>query len=769
MWLKPWHKFPDRDSCRYRAGLSMQHAYGMVQKRHQEEISGAPDDIGAAPTAIEAIREERVRKKSRKAAENEQAVNDLHASSSELQPPKLCRRANRQKTARSKTPISPPTEEHSLRPESSKAPSLSTLSDAPSNASPNVSSDTPTTSKPSQSGKKNNAKKKEKEPMPAWEKAFLAAKTDAEKLEILEKQIGGPQPFPTRLQVPEKVEEKAFPFRNNLLPNPSNLFHRFIPIELFPEIARHTNDYAQQERKKQKEAQKRTKNKRELSSWSDVTAADIGSYFGAVLLLGSQYGGRDIRYYWTNDSNEPQWPISQYFSRTRFQQITRYLKINAAGSILTDKNWWKQVDSIANTFRAATTTQLLQLPTDLSVDEQLIRFKGRSKHTIQMNSKAAGKGFKIYSATTPSGYLIDFRFSSATEKIAEIDEEWENDGWSASEALIMELTTAIQKRFPQKSPYIFHLDNFFTRRKLFQALFDRGIGANGTAKLGSGIPKELAYLKQKKLLKKEKHYGKSYNMVIGDVNCLAVCDMVPTLFMTTIYDITEQPNSVYFDSKKRPGVEPLRLPNPTTNEQPWLYLLQRLLPLHEYNQHMGGSDLHAQNNSYYSVARHRHRRNWWTLLFFLMDAAVTNSFILYKKAMERASEETKKEQLDHVHFQQEIAFQLLRNSLAITRYRPRQQDVTADPFYTVDDDLFEGLIEGHRWANIGLRRQCVVCSLVGQSGRPRKVLGELSSNLPYASRQVKIGTHRTTWICTECQVPICRRSECRGKHVEGGR
>jgi hypothetical protein len=45
---------------------------------------------------------------------------------------------------------------------------------------------------------------------------------------------------------------------------------------------------------------------------------------------------------------------------------------------------------------------------------------------------------------------------------------------------------------------------------------------------------------------------------------------------------------------------------------------------------MGGSDNHAKQNSYYLTAAHYYRRSWLPLFYSLLDAAVTNSYILYK-------------------------------------------------------------------------------------------------------------------------------------------
>jgi Transposase IS4 len=58
--------------------------------------------------------------------------------------------------------------------------------------------------------------------------------------------------------------------------------------------------------------------------------------------------------------------------------------------------------------------------------------------------------------------------------------------------------------------------------------------------------------------------------------------------------------------------------------------LRKPYALHTYNQYIGGSDNHAKQNSYYSTARHYYRRNWLPLFYFLLDAAVINSYILYK-------------------------------------------------------------------------------------------------------------------------------------------
>jgi hypothetical protein len=61
--------------------------------------------------------------------------------------------------------------------------------------------------------------------------------------------------------------------------------------------------------------------------------------------------------------------------------------------------------------------------------------------------------------------------------------------------VILNLVKSLLIRFPRLKPfYILHMNNFFTTRKLYDELYKQEVGANGTAKAGSDIPKELAYL-----------------------------------------------------------------------------------------------------------------------------------------------------------------------------------------------------------------------------------------------------------------------------------
>jgi hypothetical protein len=125
---------------------------------------------------------------------------------------------------------------------------------------------------------------------------------------------------------------------------------------------------------------------------------------------------------------------------------------------------------------------------------------------------------------------------------------------------------------------------------------------------------------------------------------------------------------------------------------------------------MGGSDSHAQQNSYYSTAQHYHRRNWLPLFYLLIDAAITNSYILYKLF----KGPNKRNRLTHVQFQESVARGLLRGPGAILRRRqPRHPcDYPALRTSTVRKEA----VNGHTWGKLGTYRQCAVYTPYGKPG-----------------------------------------------------
>ena len=150
----------------------------------------------------------------------------------------------------------------------------------------------------------------------------------------------------------------------------------------------------------------------------------------------------------------------------------------------------------------------------VSIDKQLILFKGRSKHTMIINSKEAGQGFKLYSLCV-GNYLIWFIFTS---KYGGIDGLQLISELAPSSSIIVNLIGKLLEL--GKAKYVVYLDNFFTNRKLLLALRKRGFGACGTCKNGSGIALSLIAIKE--LANKKNDWGtKALTTLDKQILCLA--------------------------------------------------------------------------------------------------------------------------------------------------------------------------------------------------------------------------------------------------------
>jgi hypothetical protein len=175
---------------------------------------------------------------------------------------------------------------------------------------------------------------------------------------------------------------------------------------------------------------------------------------------------------------------------------------------------------------------------------------------------------------------------------------------------------------------------------------------------------------------------------------------------------------------------------------------------------MGGSDNHAKQNSYYLTAVHYHRRSWLPLFYFLLDAAVMNSYIVYKIGVQD------KKKLSYVEFQEEIARNLLRGPGAILRQRPARHFKASSNPHT--KTVRKGTDQGHAWGKLDSYRCCQVCNPPkkrGPKGSQRKALQELPVNAPNNAKSSRSTGHRTVHSCIKCDILICHNSHCWARHL----
>ena len=583
----------------------------------------------------------------------------------------------------------------------------------------------------------------------AWETEYerLKKKSIQQARDYLVQLIGNDE-FPEVLRVP--IVPPKILLNCATVPNdPLSVWRHFIDEEDLSYIAKHTNAQATAAREKQRLETPLIK-RRKRRPWRKVTTTEIGGYFGALFLLGTQ-GAASLCDNWKVSEDSPLYPLSKYISLVRFQQIARYLKINRPGATndsLQDKEFWHKVDPLASRFRAKCKANL-QPGTVFAIDEQLRRNRGRWKHALQISSKAESKGVKIYSLCA-GYYCYDFLFASKVVGVPEVrkikPQNPKAKPFSNSELVVLTLIEQLQERHPGPLYLTLACDNFFTTHKLFAELKARGIAAYGTAKAGSGMPAQQVLLRD--CTNKATDYGLLCNSVYDGVNHVTFVDQKAVHMMTTAHDV-QNDELAWRDARTRRNacLERARESAGRT-ELPYPQLSR------DYNHGMNSCDVASQLWSYYTVSRYSHWRNWWPMLWLILDASIANVLYLYRLRGYLESE------LSHKDLQTTIGLQLLRQPASVLRKRKPGVQVYGLKPTAIQQPL-------HQWVQPGGRGECVECKTgpINRGGRPRRgqkrtPLQDVSGNTPCQRQRAA----RSSYKCTECDVWLCKTSDCWSKH-----
>ena len=173
--------------------------------------------------------------------------------------------------------------------------------------------------------------------------------------------------------------------------------------------------------------------------------------------------------------------------------------------------------------------------TKVAIDEIVVRFCGRSRHTLKIRNKPIKEGYKIF-ALCDHGYTYGFHWYSSTQEIAELSSS------AVSSATVLPIATSLtptsrgvfylSQLLPSGLRWNLMLDNYFTNVPLFEELLVLGIGAAGTTRVDSaGFPSSLKIEKQE--AKKVLPLGHISGEVVGNVCCLIWQDNSSVLFMTS--------------------------------------------------------------------------------------------------------------------------------------------------------------------------------------------------------------------------------------------
>ena len=316
---------------------------------------------------------------------------------------------------------------------------------------------------------------------------------------------------------PRRAPQPIYPAETEL-DSPYALFSLFWTPEMFEVLATNTNAYALKEGAVARgiggngvrRCCEDTMNQR---IWYTTNANELRVYIG-ILLYMSLHPEGEVATYWHRDIlTGPNHTPALYMSLVRFTQLQRFLHIapvtgddvppqeytadeieqmTPAQRREVDKVWWGKIEPLVSMFRENCKSHIIP-GSNVAVDEMMVRFHGRSKHTTKMPNKPILKGYKIW-ALCEQGYLYNFMHYSRLWKTVELPEHL---SLTNMHNVVFTLARTLP-RLPEGQTYTLFLDNLFTNTVLFRELRAEGIGACGTTRphLSPDFPQVLKELKE---------------------------------------------------------------------------------------------------------------------------------------------------------------------------------------------------------------------------------------------------------------------------------
>lgn len=418
--------------------------------------------------------------------------------------------------------------------------------------------------------------------------------------------------------------------------DPLSLFSLFFTDKIYNDLAKNTNKYAVIKRRQYTQLHPTGLQR----PWKPCNSNEIRVLFGLWIYIGinklpssSDHWQRDfggVRHR-TARSRSKTWKdyrfrvlhdigirdlIRDSIGIVRYEQLKRYFHVSDPTLPRpNDHQWYTKLEPLSSELRES--FQQYFIPgTKVSVDEMMIRFFGRSKHTIKIKNMPIKQGYKVW-ALSHKGYTYSYLYYSGVKGIGTAEIQLHN-GMTATSSAVYHL--ARQLPF-HKRRFDILMDNLFTNVPLFVELRSLGIGAAGTTRINAkGFPNSLKIEREK--AKIVLPWGHLSGVVVEGVCCLVWQDNSSVFFMTSFHDI----HQTVLRLRKRPKLS-------STNGQVVRGVFGEksrkalFIPafIDDYNFNMGGVDIADQLRSYYLIQQIV-RRNWLPYFFWLLDTAIVNTY-----------------------------------------------------------------------------------------------------------------------------------------------
>ncbi|XP_067141824.1 piggyBac transposable element-derived protein 3-like [Centruroides vittatus] len=390
------------------------------------------------------------------------------------------------------------------------------------------------------------------------------------------------------------------------------------------------------------------------------------------------------RHYWCSDIDLCVPIVREVMTRERYKQILSNLHVNDNLSIpLDNKDRLYKIRPLITTINE--NFKKFRLPDQFqSIDESMVKFKGRSSLKQYNPMKPVKRGYKLWCRADMSGYIYEFIIYQG-----KTHDDRKKKQFGLGGSVVAKLSSSLHH-----GNFVIIMDNYFTSLELFEYLKSQGVYACGTIRSNrAGLPK-LA-------IDKDLKRGE-YDFRISDQG-IAYFKWKDnrSVHLLSNYHGTEVVNV------KRTQKDGTKLDVPAP------------LAIKDYNTHMEGVDKADMLRSLYD--RNRRSKKWWhRLLFAIIEMALVNAYIIFTDMNEK---------VPFLQFKRQVSQGLLTKGkkASSNRGRPKRKslDQTTDPLskrkklaFSVSNDIRLQNQGGHWPEFVPNRGRCEYCATKHIESRP---------------------------------------------------
>ena len=311
----------------------------------------------------------------------------------------------------------------------------------------------------------------------------------------------GPEPGPSQ---PVDISMSAY-----------ELFSRYFTDEVWRLIVAETQRYA---------ARCRQNLSQHSRPWTPITIEGIKAFIGMIILMGIVKLPQ-LPLYWSTKHPFISVGLSEVMSRIRFEQIWRYFHLcNLDHQVPRGQPGHDKLFKVRELLDLVSAQFDSQYNThgELAIDEAMIKFKGRLGFKQYLKNKPTKWGIKVFVLSDSISAYVK-RFQIYTGAALAVDEHVSADDQGATAKVVYSLVHGMEQNH-----YRLFVDNYYTSAKLFLTLYNKGIGACGTARYTrKHFPRDL-------VVPKSKNKGHYDYRASGPLLACCWVDSRPIYFMSTI-------------------------------------------------------------------------------------------------------------------------------------------------------------------------------------------------------------------------------------------